>query len=199
MTNTTSSLIAATDGIEHLLERSLLSQVALNPRKAILTERVAERAMAIAGELGLPKVNKIRLELAALLHRVGEAHLPEDLRDKAYIEMTTAEMKVYGRYPLMSALHVNEQHPEIMDIVLKHREYVTGAGFPDRCQGEELPLEARILCVATEYEELMMYFGDSVDNEIVIQRRMLKNVSGRYDQQVVDALMASLVREAVAH
>jgi len=53
--------------------------------------------------------------------------------------------------------------------------------------------------VATEYEELMMYFGDRVDNEIVIQRRMLKNVSGRYDQQVVDALMASLVREAVAH
>jgi len=192
-------MLSPTDGIEHLLEKSLLGQVALNPRKAVLTEKVAIRVVAMAQALGLSSDAKRILELAALLHRVGEAHLPDSLKDKPFIEMTSDEMTAYSRYPMFSALHVNEQHPEIMDIVLHHREYLSGAGFPDRCSADDVSIGARILCVATEYEELMLYYANSAENEVVIQRRMMKNASGRYDDEVISALMASIIEEAVTH
>ena len=83
--------------LEKVLERCLMAQVVLNPNKVTLTERVAERALAIARILRLPVENRMQLELAALLHRVGEASLPEELTDRSFIQMDNSDMKAYRR------------------------------------------------------------------------------------------------------
>jgi HD-GYP domain-containing protein (c-di-GMP phosphodiesterase class II) len=43
---------------------------------------------------------------------------------------------------------------DIRGIVRSHHEHWDGSGYPDALQGEQIPLEARILCVADVYDAL---------------------------------------------
>ena len=185
--------------LEKVLEQCLMAQVALNPNKAALTETVAERAIAIAKEMGLSIGQRMQLELAALLHRVGEASLPEALADKSFLEMSNSEMAAYRKYPMYTALHVNSASLPLMQILLHHREYMDDTGFLESGREDEVPVEARILCVATEFEEMMMYHGQTEEQRMTIERRFAANATGRYDGEVIKALMKTLTGASVTH
>lgn len=92
----------------------------------------------------------------------------------------------------------SDDHP-LFDILVNHREYFSGYGFLNHNSGTDIPLTSRILCAATEYEELMARRGRSELDQGVIQKFMIKNLAGRYDGNVVDALMVTLAAPGVRH
>ena len=51
-------------------------------------------------------------------------------------------------------------------IIRSHHEQHSGGGYPDQLKGDEIPVEARILSVVTEYEELLsgMLAGRALDS-----------------------------------
>lgn len=172
----------------------------LDSDRQLLSERVAERCVAIGEQLGLSGTDLVRLEVAAMVHRVGELFLSETLRDKSFLEMDGVEILIYRRYPVLSALRISQHvSREFYEIILNHREYYAGIGFLNVLRGEQIPLGARILCAATEYEELAMYHGQDPVRLDTIQRRMAKNAIGKYDPAVVDALMITIAGENVCH
>jgi cyclic di-GMP phosphodiesterase len=172
----------------------------LDGDRQLLSDGVAERCIAIAQLLNLSGSDIIRLEIAARVHRVGELFLDESLRCKSFLDMTPGEMRAYRHYPIFSALRFSQYiNRELYEILLNHREYYSGAGFLNNECDEKIPAGARILCVATEYEELVMYRGDDAIKQHTIQDRMMRNTIGRYDAEVVNALMLTIARESISH
>ena len=172
----------------------------LSEEKRSLSERVARRCIEIGQLMGLSGSDLVRIEIAARVHRVGELFVDEDLRGICFLDMSGLELQAYRHYPVFSALRLSQHvSREFYEILLNHREYYTGAGFLNSLSGEEIPLSARILCAATEYEELLMYKGGDAAKQDTIQRRMMKNTIGRYDPAVLEVLMQTVAGERVLH
>ena len=190
----------ASQEFAHLVDTCTLFDSRLDESRRTLSAKVAARCVSMARAIGLNEIETVQLELAARVHRVGELFLHESLRQKSFLDMSGIEMKAYRHYPLFSAFRLSDDAPVICDVVLKHREYCVGEGFVGEERGAtEIPLSARILCVATEYEELIMYRGSDRQIEDSIQRRMFKNTVDRYHPKAIEALMLSIASDHVVH
>lgn len=163
----------------------------LEDERLNLSELVAVRCIAMAQHLEVSAADTIRLEFAAKVHRIGELAVNESLRRKSFIDMTLSEIRVYRYYPVFSALRFSTYITRnLYEILLHHREYSKDPRLPDG--DKNISLAARILCVATEYEELLMYSGEDANS-------MMKNHNGQYNTAVLNALMLSIVTESVSH
>ena len=113
------------------------------------TERVAELACLLAGELGFEGDDLHAVEVGGVIHDIGKIGIPDAilLKPGRLDEDEFAEMK---RHPLISS-HILEglDLPQIvLDMARHHHERYDGNGYPDRLAGEDIPLAARVLCVA---------------------------------------------------
>jgi response regulator RpfG family c-di-GMP phosphodiesterase len=172
----------------------------LSTFKQGLSIKVAQRCLYLGQLLGLSGTELVRLEIAAQVHRLGESFIDDHLSTKSFFDMTHLELHAYFRYPLFSALRLSQYvSKEFYDILLHHRDYYSCAGMLNMAHGDKIPLSARILCVATEYEELLRYKGCDPIKQDIIQRRMMKNTIGRYDSTVLDALMLTIAAEYASH
>ncbi len=173
--------------------------VRLSEDRQTLTERVARRAVGVGIVLGLGWRVLVRLEAAARLHRLGEIFLDQSLTTKSYEQMEPAEMGAYLSYPLLSAVRVSENvHESIYQILLRHREYVSEGEAP--ADGQSIAsLGARILCLVTEYEELLHFAGDDEARVMEVENTIRENAEGLYDDAVVYALFRSITAEHPQH
>ncbi|MCB1645858.1 MAG: hypothetical protein KDI36_10405 [Pseudomonadales bacterium] len=188
------------EDFERILEVSLFTASRLSARKKHLTQRVISRCIAIADVLNLNNAVRLQLELAARVHRIGELYLNQALQDKCFIDMNHAELRAYRHYPIFSALRVGEgEDCPLHNTLLLHREYFEGAGFLGQASGTAIPLTARILCAASEFEELVLYKATDVSSELRLQNRFLANNAGRYDPDILDALVLTLEEELITH
>lgn len=73
----------------------------------------------------------------------------------------------------------------LVDIARNHHERYDGKGYPDGLVGEEIPLSARIVCVADSYDAMKsrrIYRNALPDEEI--RRELLDNCSTQFDPQI---------------
>ena len=193
-----SSEVSTPDEFSRLAELVQLVHQELPRQRMLLSEKVAQRSYSMAHLLGLDDLTCERIRVAGRIHRVGELFLSADFLDKNYLQMSKQEICTYRSYPIFSALRVSKDvSSEVYGILLNHREYCSGFGF--LCADNDVPLGARILCLATEYEELCMYYGGDAHQEDVVLRRMMKNTLGRYDERAIKALLLSVAREHTIH
>jgi len=172
----------------------------LNDNKSLITGRVEARCESMADILSLNDAITLQLTLAAKVHRVGELLLNSSLQDKCYLDMGLEERRAYQSYPIFSARRVCESESSpLHEILIHHREYMSGEGFLKTSRGADISVGARILCVATEYEELICYKGDDFRKQDLIQRNMIRNLVGKYDTDIIDALMISISESATQH
>jgi putative nucleotidyltransferase with HDIG domain len=119
------------------------------------SDKVASYATLIAQRMHLSNEQLTALEMAAYLHDIGKIGVSEDILLKPG-RLTDDEMAQMRHHPLIGA---NILKPvafpwAITPIVRHHHEYWDGSGYPAGLKGEEIPLLARILCVADSYEAM---------------------------------------------
>jgi PAS domain S-box-containing protein/putative nucleotidyltransferase with HDIG domain len=119
------------------------------------SERVAMYAVAIAEELSMGKEEIEDLNVAALLHDIGKIGTYDYLLDKPE-RLTTEEFQIVQRHPAtaIEILSDIKQLKEILPIIRHHHERFDGNGYPDGLEGDEIPLGARILCVADSFDSM---------------------------------------------
>jgi response regulator RpfG family c-di-GMP phosphodiesterase len=133
----------------------LISAVeARTPFMAGHSERVAAYSMAIGRALALPSNDLESLRVAALLHDLGMLELYEDVM--ASRPLTEDETRAVQSSPARAAGLVESlgQAGSVAAIVRHHQERWDGYGYPDRLQGEQIPLGARIMCVANAFDAM---------------------------------------------
>jgi len=155
------------------------------------SERVTQYAMQIAGEIGLSNEELERLKLSGLLHDIGKIGTYDILLEKPG-KLTDEEFELVKKHPRKGAeiLSHIQQMTDVIPGVLYHHERYDGKGYPDGLKEEEIPLYARILCVADCFDAMTADrpYRPAPGKEYAISE--FRRCSGtHFDPQVVEAFL----------
>jgi putative nucleotidyltransferase with HDIG domain len=119
------------------------------------SSRVTVFAQAMARRIGLDRERVSILRQGALLHDVGKLAVPSSVLLKRG-PLTEAEVGQMRRHPAAGArmLETLGAPTTILPVVLHHHERWDGAGYPTGRRGEEIPLEARVLCIVDSFDAM---------------------------------------------
>jgi diguanylate cyclase (GGDEF)-like protein/putative nucleotidyltransferase with HDIG domain len=118
--------------------------------------RVANIAEAIGKNLGLSVEQLADLRGAALLHDIGKIGIPGKLLNKSD-KFTPLEWDIIKMHPQEGAKIVSQIKKicNLAPLIRHHHECYDGSGYPDGLKGREIPLGARIICIADAYDTMV--------------------------------------------
>ncbi len=121
------------------------------------TRRVGLNASRIWSELGMPSELTTTIEYAAPLHDVGKVGIPDKILLKPG-RLTSEEFDIVKQHTVIGArILAGSQFATLRmaeTIARHHHERWDGGGYPDGLSGEDIPLEARIVCVCDVFDAL---------------------------------------------
>ena len=156
------------------------------------SRRVADLSRKLAVQMGLEGAEVQNVFLAGLLHDIGKIGLPDALLAKPVTHMNGDELGLYRKHPVKGeqSLMALEELRSSAAILRAHHERFDGKGFPDGLVGLAIPLGARILALANDYDGLQIgtlaprRFSAEEAKKLVVEGR-----GKRYDPLVVDAFL----------
>lgn len=166
-----------------------------NAAQAGHEQRVADYATKLAREVGVEGWDLTWLEIGALVHELGRVATEDDLAG------TAPEGSSRGRAfaTIGDALARHLEFPdEVRPIIRGHREAWDGAGYPDRLQGAEIPLGARVVAIADVYDTLTAPSGSrpGLSGEEALEV-MSRESARRFDPKLQSVFRDMLARGAV--
>jgi HD-GYP domain-containing protein (c-di-GMP phosphodiesterase class II) len=177
--------------LDEIVHAMSLTAEKRDPYTAGHQKRTTELAMALAGEMGLCEHQIKGVQMAGLIHDMGKISIPAEILSKPG-KLNEVEMQLIRRHP-QAAFEIlkNIDFPWPVDlIVLQHHEKMNCSGYPQGLAGEDILLEARILCVADVVESIESHRpyrpGLGIDKAL---EEISKNRGILYDQDVVDACL----------
>ncbi len=162
-----------------------------DPYTAGHQRRVADLARAIATEIGLSDKIIDGLRLGGIVHDIGKINVPAEILVKpgtiTPLEFSLIQTHSEVGYELLK----NIEFPwPIAEMVLQHHEKMDGSGYPAGLSGENICLEARILCVADVVEAMASNrpYRPALGIDAALDD-IEKKKGIQFDPQVVDACL----------
>jgi HD-GYP domain-containing protein (c-di-GMP phosphodiesterase class II)/Tfp pilus assembly protein PilF len=118
-------------------------------------QRVARYASQLAQAIGITGRDLTWLRIGAFLYDIGKRSVPSEILNKPG-ELTDDEWEAVKRHVTHSEQVVMDLDPpwDMTSMVRHHHESWDGTGYPDALSGEQIPLSARILCLADSFTAL---------------------------------------------
>lgn len=120
------------------------------------SEQVAEFATWLCEAIELDDETTRLIQQAALLHDVGKIGVPAEILGKPG-RLTDDEVATINKHSVLGASLVAafKDMEAILPGVKHHHERWDGTGYPDKLGGNEIPLMARILCIADTFSAMV--------------------------------------------
>lgn len=162
-----------------------------DPYTAGHQHRVAVLACAIAEEMGLPQKQIEGILVASKLHDIGKIYVPNEILNKPG-RLTDMEMGIIKSHPNIG-YEILEKIPfecPVAKVVFQHHEKLDGSGYPLGLLGDEILIEAKILCVADVVEAMASHrpYRPALGVYKAIEE-IIKNRGVLYEVEVVDACL----------
>ncbi|MHB8405165.1 MAG: HD-GYP domain-containing protein [Gammaproteobacteria bacterium] len=163
----------ASDHREHLRDTReavthLIEDIAADPKTSqwmrILSEQDATMgrhamntttlAVGFAGALGWDAALQAVVGEGAMLHDVGMAKIPKQIRDKPGA-LSRNEFKLIKLHPGYAAAKLESNaglDPRILEIVRHHHERLDGSGYPDGLRGDMIPEYVQLVSICDVYD-----------------------------------------------
>lgn len=154
--------------------------------------RVADLAQKIGEEMGMAGGDIESLRFAVLLHDIGQIRVRETILRKPgrltreeFLEIqahTIESEKVIGMMPNLG---------RASQWVRWHHEWWDGSGYPDRLQGEQIPLPSRIIVVVDAFAAMRSerpYRGAMSKDEALHELRLMAGI--QFDPFVVKTFLS---------
>lgn len=146
-------------GIEKRLLKSLTLMASVIEARDAYTGghlwRVSQYAQRLAQAAGLTPQMVFLAGLGGFLHDIGKISIPDHILGKRG-RLTESEYEVVKTHPGIGAVLIQE-HP-LGDLALaavhQHHEWVNGMGYPERLQGAQISVFARIVSIADAFDAL---------------------------------------------
>ncbi len=158
------------------------------------SERVSSYSMAIARHLGMSQDEVFTIRIAAILHDVGKLGIKDQILNKPG-GLNEDEFEAMKRHPAIGA-QIMAQIRMLKDIIpgiRNHHETWDGSGYPDSLAGEQIPMVARIVCVADTFDAMTTTrpYQRAMPTEHVMAK-MRAMAGSRFDPRVVEAFSAAV-------
>lgn len=154
--------------------------------------RVSDLARKIAERMGLSAHEAQEVMVAALLHDIGKIGFPDAVMSMPVSKMNGEMLGLVRKHAANGALALTPL-PHLRNVaamIRSHHERWDGAGYPDGLKGEAIPLGARILAVANEYDSAQI--GIQFPRKMSLEEASTYIAEGRnfrYDPAVVEAFL----------
>jgi diguanylate cyclase (GGDEF)-like protein/PAS domain S-box-containing protein len=119
-------------------------------------ERTVHFATEIAKQLEMSKEDIMHIRQAAILHDLGKVGISERILLKPN-KLTGKEFEEIMEHPLIGADILRPIHMlhDILPYIMHHHERWDGKGYPQGLKGDNIPMGARVICVADTYQALI--------------------------------------------
>lgn len=161
--------------------------------------RVSENARRIAEELGLRRGTTHQIETAALLHDIGK--IGQDYSTILRQEGTLSEeqRQLIEDHPDRGAEivePVRSLDPAVIEAIRHHHERYDGTGYPERLEGDDIPIGARIIMVADTIDAMATdrpYRASLSTQEI--RQELIRFAGKQFDPEIVQAALDAGILE----
>jgi response regulator RpfG family c-di-GMP phosphodiesterase len=119
------------------------------------SQRVRSSSIALARALGFSRREVRQIGLAAALHDIGKVAIPETILNKPG-PLTPDEWLAIQAHPVTgeNILRPIIRNPAILSAIRGHHERLDGRGYPDGLCGEQIPVFARLIAVADNFDAI---------------------------------------------
>ena len=160
------------------------------------SDRVAEYAVLLAKEMHM-KPDDIRfMRYMGLMHDCGKMGIPDSVLNKP-AKLTPEEMNIIRSHTVLGGKIVENftAMPGVRECALYHHERYDGKGYPEGLKGEEIPLLARIICVADSFDAMNSdrCYRKRLKKSVIV-KELKENAGTQFDPQIA-MLMVKLIEE----
>lgn len=124
---------------------------------------------------------------AALLHDVGKIGIPEQILNKPG-KLTDEEYEIVKGH-VESSIGIIRHLPSldyVIPAVIGHHERYDGNGYPRRIAGEDIPVSARILCIADSFDAMISKRPYKEPYSVNVALKILEEQAGlQFDPKLV--------------
>ncbi|MCK5295948.1 MAG: response regulator [Alphaproteobacteria bacterium] len=155
---------------------------------------VRDVTVKVSKNIGLKNLWKIKL--VAMLSHVGMITIPQEILDKVWRKdsLSTLEQEIFNRLSQVNCellKNIPRLEPIIKIIKYMNKNY-DGSGFPkDDIKGKEIPIEARIIKIVSDFIDMAAYHPISTVIFEVLQGR-----EGVYDLELLHEMKHHLIHIA---
>lgn len=157
------------------------------------SDRVSTLSRRLGKKFKLAEGQIQHLGIAGLLHAIGKIGLPDELIRKPQEKMTGEESRTFMNHAVKGhmVLMPLAAFGDVSEFILHQHERYDGRGLPSGIVGDMIPLGARILALARDFEALRSGAIAALPLPLEKAIQIIKSQSGvRYDPSVVEAFLA---------
>ncbi len=159
------------------------------------SRRVADLGRKIAEKLKLDSGQVQAIFVAGLLHEIGKIGFSDELLRTPFSMMTATQMDAYRKHSILAEqlLLPLQDLQHSTEYIAGQFERFDGSGFPSHLTGEVIPIGARVLTLASDFDN--MQIGTLTQKRLTADEARVIIVHGsgqRYDPQVVKAFIEVL-------
>lgn len=155
-------------------------------------------ARGIALQMGIENERAELVGRAALLQDIGLLAVPEEVLNTPYHKLNPLGRRSLEHHPIDTERLLSRQpgFTEAATWLRWHHEREDGSGYPDRLRGQWLPLEAKIISVASFYSSMVLdQPGQRGLEPSQARTELLKSIDGKLDPAVVKPFISLLDTE----
>ncbi len=160
------------------------------------SQRVALYSEMIAQKLGLSEDERRKFYYIALMHDCGKCYIPDEILKKPG-RLTDEEFEVIKLHTVRGAEMLEDftSIDNIREGVLYHHERYDGKGYPEGLAGEDIPLVARIICVADSFDAMnsRRCYRNKLSTECILFE--LESNKGKQFDPKIAGILLDLIKE----